>query len=68
MLRAMLEAATNWIRAGLPLKRLKIVIYTRDLDNPIYGNKEVVELFQKFKNKTEAAQKQMKKRVVRSNR
>ncbi len=64
-MRAMLEAATNWIRAGLPMKRLKIVIYTRNLDHMPDENKDVVQMFEKFKTKIEATQKQMKKTVVR---
>ena len=51
MLRSMLEAAINWIRAGLPLKCLKIVLYTRrsnKLDDEELG---IVALFNDIKDK-----------------
>ncbi len=52
MMRAMLEAAVNWIRAGLPLKCFKIVVYGNP--NRIIGeDKEVVAIFQQLKQKFE---------------
>lgn len=47
----MLEAAVNWMRAGLPLQLLKIVIYTRG--SAIEADNELVEIFDGFKRKVE---------------
>jgi hypothetical protein len=51
MFKAMLEAAVNWMRAGLPLQLLKIVIYTRG--SAIEADNELVEIFDGFKRKVE---------------
>ena len=51
MLRAMLDAAINWIRAGLPLKCLKIVLYTRRANKLSEEEAKVVALFNSIKEK-----------------
>ena len=59
MMRSMMEAAVNWIRAGLPLKCLKIVIYSV---NPFHLNEEqmsIYEVFKEFKQKIEDAQQHL---------
>jgi len=51
MLAAMLRAAVNWMRAGLPLQLLKIVIYTRG--DSIQDSDKLIEIFDAFKQKVE---------------
>ena len=50
MLRLIVEAAIKWINVGLPLRDIKIVIYSR---NPAYPGSSEIELancFQYLKN------------------
>ena len=47
MLRIITEAAIKWIEVGLPLKVLKVVVYSR---NPTLIDKDTFELVEKFKN------------------
>ena len=60
MMRAMLEGAVNWVRAGLPMKRMQIVIYqkTPSKTRHTYSKNEIVQLFEKFKLKIEKTQRQ----------
>ena len=60
MMRALLEGAVNWVRAGLPMKRMQIVIYQKNPSKTRHTNKknEVVELFEKFRSKIEKSQRQ----------
>lgn len=51
MFKAMLEAAVNWMRAGLPLQLLKIVIYTRGIT--VDADNELLEIFHDFKRRVE---------------
>ena len=46
MLRIITEAAIKWIEVGLPLKVLKVVVYSR---NATVTGKDAFELVQKFK-------------------
>ena len=46
MLRIITEAAIKWIEVGLPLKVLKVVVYSR---NPTLTGKDTFELVEKFK-------------------
>ena len=57
MMTALLEGAVNWVRAGLPMKRMKIVIYTRNpsKDRSSY-NGDVAKLFEAFKSRIEKSQ------------
>ena len=63
MMRAILEGAVNWMRAGLPMKCMKIVIYRRDPSKyrRTYNKDDVVELFEKFKSKIEKSQEKKRK-------
>ena len=45
VLRQILKAAVNWIKTGLPLRTLKIVLFSR---NPQKEDKSFVPLFQLF--------------------
>ena len=60
MMRALLEGAVNWVRAGLPMKRMQIVIYQKNPSKTrhTYKKNEVVELFEKFRSKIEKSQRQ----------
>ena len=60
MMGAMLEGAVNWVRAGLPMKRMQIVVYQRNPNKSRHTHKsnEVVQLFEKFKSRIEKAQRQ----------
>ncbi|CAH1799149.1 unnamed protein product [Owenia fusiformis] len=49
MMKAMVDAAVNWIKSGLALKCLKIVLYTRRPDKLTSEEVSVVELFAKLK-------------------
>ena len=59
-MRALLEGAVNWVRAGLPMKRMQIVIYQKNPSKTrhTYKKNEVVELFEKFRSKMEKSQRQ----------
>ena len=46
MLRIITEAAIKWIEVGLPLKVLKVVVYSR---NPTLTGKDTFELVENFK-------------------
>lgn len=46
MLRIITEAAIKWIEVGLPLKVLKVVVYSR---NPTLTGKDTLELVENFK-------------------
>ncbi len=58
-MKAMLEAAVNWIRAGLPMKSLKIVIYRKNPSKSrnLYASEDVVAIFEDFKKRIEDTQK-----------
>ncbi len=58
MMKAMLEAAVNWVRAGLPMKHLKIVIYQKSpsKNRSSYEAESVVRIFEDFKVKIEGVQ------------
>ena len=60
MMRALLEGAVNWVRAGLPMKRMQIVIYQKNPSKTrhTYKKNEVVQLFEKFRSKIEKSQRQ----------
>ena len=60
MLEAMLDAAINWIRAGLPMKCLKIVIYTRSARKLSQEEQTLVAAFEKMQRKVEQFQAQQK--------
>ncbi len=53
ILHAMVTAAVEWMRLGLPLQQLHIVLYSRDmrLDKQ---DKNCLEIFKRLKKKTEA--------------
>lgn len=51
MLRAMLDAAINWIRAGLPMTCLKIVLYRRDPSWLSKDEQGLVKLFTDMRDK-----------------
>ena len=63
-MRAMLEAAVNWMRAGLPLKTLKIVLYCRNPQRLSDEEQSVVKLFEKMRETVEEAKKQPKEVYV----
>jgi hypothetical protein len=50
MLKAMVQAAVNWMRAGLPLKLMKIVAYCRD-DCRVRDADKLVAVFDHWTNK-----------------
>ena len=56
MLQAMLDAAINWVRAGLPMKCLKIVLYNRNPSHLSSEEKKLVDLFTKNKAQVEKQQ------------
>ena len=55
MLNAMLDAAVNWMRAGLPLKLLRIVIYTFNTEKLSREHEQLLKLFQEYKKNVEKA-------------
>ena len=48
MLSAMMQAAVNWMRAGLPLRLLKIVIYARG-EASSKLNEKLIKIFDGFR-------------------
>ncbi|XP_071958782.1 uncharacterized protein [Antedon mediterranea] len=54
MLKGMVNAAVNWMKAGLPLRKLKIVLYVRFEEGsppPMGGFKDICAKFNELKNK-----------------
>ena len=51
MLQLIIDAAINWMQTGLPLKLLKIVLYTNKPNNPDKNIMRVVQCFVHLKNK-----------------
>ncbi|XP_033108418.1 uncharacterized protein LOC117109994 [Anneissia japonica] len=52
MMNGMVEAAVNWMKAGLPLRKLKIVLYAANVDDKqalLEKNKGICELFKELK-------------------
>lgn len=53
MLRLIMDSAIHWIKAGLSLKTLKIVLYSRNPKEHDRSLASLFECFQKFKDKYE---------------
>ena len=53
MLYAILDAAVNWMRAGLPLETLRIVIYSEEPKKISQKHKRLLALFRDFKKAVE---------------
>ncbi|XP_064602108.1 uncharacterized protein LOC135468030 isoform X2 [Liolophura sinensis] len=53
MMRSMVDAACSWMKAGLPLRCLKIVLFSENTDRIPEGIKDLVSLFEKLKSKWE---------------
>lgn len=51
MLRLIIDAAIHWIKAGLELKSLKIVLFSRHPEKPDKSHEPLFECFQKMKDK-----------------
>ncbi|XP_071958348.1 uncharacterized protein [Antedon mediterranea] len=52
MMNGMVEAAVNWMKAGLPLRKLKIVVYASKVSNKellLKKNEQLCQLFEKLK-------------------
>ena len=60
MLRLLINAAIHWMKAGLPLRSLKIVIFSRNIDKINKGDQPLFDLFQKLKENHEKEEKQAK--------
>ena len=58
MLKLLVDAAVHWMKAGLPLRSLKIVIFSRNIDNISKADQPVFDLFQELKSSHE--QKEIK--------
>ncbi|KAL8619588.1 hypothetical protein ACOMHN_019644 [Nucella lapillus] len=56
MLRTIVSAACHWIKAGLPLRCLKIVIYTNNPHLASQSTQELLEVFTTLKTKWEEKQ------------
>ena len=53
VLKSIVRAACHWIKAGLPLRCLKIVVYTRDPEHVSCANAELLNSFSQLKAKWE---------------
>ena len=51
MIRLIVEAAIHWMQIGLPLKCLKVVVYTRHPSQPDKSVLELVKYFNALKKK-----------------
>ena len=49
MLRLIIDSATHWIKAGLELKTLKIVLFSRHPERHDKSHEPLFECFQKIK-------------------
>ena len=49
MLRLIINSAIQWIKAGLELKSLKVVLFSRNPTKPDKSHKPLFECFQKMK-------------------
>ena len=58
MLKLLLNAAIHWMKAGLPLCSLKIVIFSRNIDKISKADQPLFDLFQKLKDDHEQKEKQ----------
>lgn len=58
MMKAMVRTCAAWMRAGMPLKLMKIVIYVNNLKNESNNseNERLMELFSELKTKLEATE------------
>lgn len=57
-LRSIVTASCNWIRAGLPLKCLKIVVYTNNPASLSPAQNDLLEIFSKLQKKWKNMNKQ----------
>ena len=48
-----MNAAIHWMNAGLPMRSLKIVIFSRNIANISAGDQPLLDLFQELKDKHE---------------
>lgn len=58
MLKGMVEAAVNWMKAGLPLRRMKLVLYAQVKDGQVQGHslkrfEDVMKTFDDLKERYE---------------
>ena len=53
MLRSIVDAAIHWMQIGLPLKVLKIVIYSKDPERDIATPHLLIGCFQRLKTRWE---------------
>ncbi len=60
MLKLLMDAAIHWMKAGLPLRSLRIVIFSRNIDNISKADQPLFDLFQKLKDNHEQEEKQNK--------
>ena len=60
MLKLLVNAAIHWMKAGLPLRSLKIVIFSRNIDKINKADQPLFDLFQKLKDNHEKEEKQEK--------
>lgn len=49
----MVDAACNWMKAGLPLRCLKIVLFSENTNRIPGGTLELIDLFERLKSKWE---------------
>ena len=49
MLRLLMNAAVHWMKAGLALRSLKIVIFSRNIDKISKADQPLFDLFQELK-------------------
>ncbi|XP_032233355.1 uncharacterized protein LOC5508685 isoform X2 [Nematostella vectensis] len=53
VLRQVMNAAIHWMKAGLPLRTLKVVIFARNPEKEDKSHKPLFELFKEYKDKYE---------------
>ncbi|CAB4038898.1 uncharacterized protein LOC110065298, partial [Paramuricea clavata] len=63
MLKLLMNAAIHWMKAGLPLRSLKIVIFSRNIDNISKSDQPLFDLFQKLKDIHEQGEEKQDKEV-----
>ena len=64
MLRLIVDAAVRWMEAGLPLRLLKIVVFSRKPQTPDAAVKRIVESFGQLRTKWMEKWKEKDSQVV----
>ena len=63
MLKLLMNAAIHWMKAGLPLRSLKIVIFSRNINNISKSDQPLFDLFQNSKDIHEQGEEKQDKEV-----